>query len=338
MTDRPVPTARELVAWVREDFGLHLVACEPAGGGTDAAVSTWRARTADGAQLAVRVTSGRATGVWLATLLATRGVRGVPAPWRTRDGAAWSVRGGYRLSVASWVSDRVATPGRMTADQWRALGRVLAQVHAQPVTDELGALPREDHDPGVWVRRARDLPWTVVRQPGADGITSAMAGALVGALEPLAAVADAAEQGAAALAGRFADSPAATVLCHGDPHPGNVLLGADEVWLVDWDDALLAPRERDLILVVGGVLTSPVPSAQERAWFAEGYGPLDLDPDLLRYHAWARALEDVVGLADLVLDQGGDRGRRAAAARALQGVLAPGGIGRLAGDLAWLAA
>jgi len=33
--------------------------------------------------------------------------------------------------------------------------------------------------------------------------------------------------------------------CHGDPHLGNLLIGADhDVWLIDWDDAFTAPRER----------------------------------------------------------------------------------------------
>ncbi len=330
MTDRPVPTARELVAWVRDDFGLRLASCERAGGGTDAAASTWRATTDDGARVAVRVTAGRATGVWLATMLALRGVRGVPTPWRTADGAAWSVRDGRRLSVASWVSDRAAAPGRMTAGQWRALGHLLAQVHAQPVGDALAVLPREDLDPTTWVRRARDLPWTIVRQPGADGVTSAVAGALVGALEPLARVADAAERLAGPLADRFAGAPPRTVLCHGDPDPTNVLLGEDDVWLVDWDDALVAPPERDLLLVVGGVLTAAPASAEERGWFAEGYGRLDVDDELVRYLTCARALEQVVSLADVVLDQDADRARREDAARTLRVMLATEGIGRLA--------
>ena len=33
---------------------------------------------------------------------------------------------------------------------------------------------------------------------------------------------------------------------HGEPHPGNTLLGADGWLLIDWDTALLAPPERDL--------------------------------------------------------------------------------------------
>jgi spectinomycin phosphotransferase len=40
--------------------------------------------------------------------------------------------------------------------------------------------------------------------------------------------------------------------CHGDPHLGNVLI-ADRLYLIDWDDVLLAPREQDLMFMLGGM-------------------------------------------------------------------------------------
>lgn len=333
MTDRPVVTERELITWVRRDFGLDLVACERVSGGTDAAASTWRATTRDRNRIAVRVSTGTTAGVWLAALLSLRGISGVPMPWRTLDGAVWSTRQGHRVSVSSWVSDRAASDGRVTADQWRALGRLLAQVHAQQLTEDLtGLLPRGDQDATDWARRTRDLPWTVVRHSHADDVTSALAALLAEGLDPLVQVADTAERLAERLPAA-ADRTAQDVLCHGDPHLGNVLLGADQVWLVDWDDAVIAPRERDLILVVGGVLTSWAVTAEQRQWFTEGYGPLDLDPDLLHYYACVRAMEDVVGFAERVLDADRfDRAERQEAVAILRGVLSADGIGRLTPD------
>jgi Phosphotransferase enzyme family len=40
--------------------------------------------------------------------------------------------------------------------------------------------------------------------------------------------------------------PAATVLTHGEPHPGNTMLASGGWLLIDWDTALVAPPERDL--------------------------------------------------------------------------------------------
>jgi aminoglycoside phosphotransferase (APT) family kinase protein len=42
------------------------------------------------------------------------------------------------------------------------------------------------------------------------------------------------------------------VVTHGEPHPGNSMLGPDGWMLVDWDTVLLAPPERDLWLLDPG--------------------------------------------------------------------------------------
>ena len=46
-------------------------------------------------------------------------------------------------------------------------------------------------------------------------------------------------------------TPRGWVLTHGEPHRANTVLTATGVVLVDWDTCLLAPRERDLWMLVG---------------------------------------------------------------------------------------
>ena len=41
-----------------------------------------------------------------------------------------------------------------------------------------------------------------------------------------------------------------TVITHGEPHPANLISVSNELLLVDWDTIGLAPRERDLSLIV----------------------------------------------------------------------------------------
>ena len=42
------------------------------------------------------------------------------------------------------------------------------------------------------------------------------------------------------------------VNCHGEPSPGNVLSSDnDEVHLLDWDDPIFAPKEKDLLFFKG---------------------------------------------------------------------------------------
>lgn len=40
--------------------------------------------------------------------------------------------------------------------------------------------------------------------------------------------------------------------CHGDPNPANIILSPDgKIFLVDWDDLILAPKEKDLLFWSG---------------------------------------------------------------------------------------
>jgi spectinomycin phosphotransferase len=90
------------------------------------------------------------------------------------------------------------------------------------------------------------------------------------------------------------------VLCHADLHTWNVLLDAGgRLWIVDWDETVLAPRERDLMFVVGGIGRGLV-SARQTACFFQGYGDPAIDPLALAYYRYAWAVQDVAAYGERV--------------------------------------
>ena len=103
------------------------------------------------------------------------------------------------------------------------------------------------------------------------------------------------------------------------------------VSLVDWDDVVLAPPERDFMFLRGGVSAALPVTAEQEAWFMQGYGPVELDPARLAYHQCARALEDLAGPAAQVLDAGSwSLAERQAALAVARGVMSPTGLVRRA--------
>jgi len=93
---------------------------------------------------------------------------------------------------------------------------------------------------------------------------------------------------------QVAQRPPANVLCHADIHTNNVLLDAGGgVWVVDWDDTLLAPKERDLMFVVGGGLNRTLVGPREEEVVLQGYGATRLDHRALTYYRYARAVSDL---------------------------------------------
>ena len=298
--------------WVEEDFALDLVSMDEVEHGADDNAQLWRGNAADGARYAVKLSGGGTpAGLVVTAHLAREDVRGIAAPVPTRQGRLWSDRDGRRLSVVPWVSDHRALAGPLGAAHWTAYGELLAQVHATAATDEVASLlPREDHTHEQLASTARALEW---EWPAVAGVISSL----------LAHV--------DRLGRELRTREAPTVICHGDPHLGNVLLeGDDRVWLVDWDDAVLAPRELDLMFVIGGVLAFAPVTTEEQSWFFEGYGDIDLDPDRLAYYRCTRALVDLVDPAAQAADVRLPERERADAMSIVEGVLSPTGLVNLA--------
>jgi spectinomycin phosphotransferase len=117
------------------------------------------------------------------------------------------------------------------------------------------------------------------------------------------------------------------VVAHGDAHAGNVLADqtSDAIWLVDWDEVALAPRERDRIFVIGSHIARPVLPHEEAAFFA-GYGPVGIDADAVRFFRYERVLDDLAAFGRSMMDDAAlDEAGRAEIAALTGTFLAPGG-------------
>jgi spectinomycin phosphotransferase len=95
---------------------------------------------------------------------------------------------------------------------------------------------------------------------------------------------------AAELAAAARRSAREAVVCHADLHTNNVLVDErGSLHVVDWDEVVVAPRERDLMFVVGGGISRDLVSPAHEEAFLAGYGDFAVDPVVLAYykHAWA---------------------------------------------------
>jgi spectinomycin phosphotransferase len=69
---------------------------------------------------------------------------------------------------------------------------------------------------------------------------------------------------------------------------------------VDWDETVLAPKERDLMFVIGGISKQLVKPEGETA-FLQGYGSTLVDALALAYYRYAWAVDDIGSFAEQVL-------------------------------------
>ncbi|WP_017607336.1 phosphotransferase enzyme family protein [Nocardiopsis xinjiangensis] len=312
---------------VGELYSLEGLELTPIDGGADLEASSWKAVDARGRRFAVKwSTGGSPAGAVLPAALDAALPGSAPAPVPARDGSLWTDIDGARLSVMEWIDGTSGFDAPLGERGWRAFGQLLAALHTLPVEGEVrSVVPREGFDPTRWAEYFEQVDAEIDAAPSGE-ITKRLAELW----HPHRAELRGVHQHTHSLAERLrsrSDLPR-YVPCHGDPHLGNlVLTGVGRPALLDFDDAVLAPPERDLMFVLGGgVLADPAASGEQQRWFMEGYGPHTADADLLTYYRGLRLLEDTSELASILLAPSSTGKDRDEALGHLTGVFSPTGL------------
>jgi spectinomycin phosphotransferase len=218
------------------------------------------------------------------------GIASVLAPQRTAASALWhDVGDGRTLVLYPFVAGRNAVEAGMTAGQWRTFGTTLRAIHDSGLAVRFaGRLPAETFGlPSAAV--LREVLGLAQRPPIPSPAGQRLGTLLRGQADRIGTMIGRATELGESLCGKSF----AHVLCHADIHAANVLVADDgRILLVDWDGPMLAPRERDLMFVIGSRIARTV-EPHEQAWFFEGYGDIRVDPNAIVYYRYERIIEDL---------------------------------------------
>jgi spectinomycin phosphotransferase len=287
--DKPDLADQRVVECVWAGWGLPATDVGFLALGADAGAAVYRVDAGDRYFLKLRRGGLAEAGLAVARFLADHGVAEVIAAIPGRDGLLWTEVDGYAAVLYPFVEGRDAFECELSDRQWVAFGAALKAVHGAELPPALAAdIPRQSYSP-LW--RSAVLRFLVVARRGAQTEPAAarLAEFLTARAEQVRHLVGRAES----LARVLRDRPARLVLCHSDIHAGNVLVTrAGKLHLVDWDDAVLAPRERDLMFVGGGI-GGIWRDQREEDLFYQGYGPVDVDPVALAYHRYERIVRDI---------------------------------------------
>jgi spectinomycin phosphotransferase len=214
------------------------------------------------------------------------GLTAVVAALDTASGTAWLDVDGHQILVYPFVDGGSAWGSGFTDAQWLEYGGFLRALHGSVLPPDLAAtVERERFDPPSLARVA-----TLAPRVGSSPAQRELATLWRKHADRVAELA----AHTAALRDRVRAAPPRFVLCHGDIHTGNVLVGpAGGLSIVDWDAPLMAPRERDLMYVLGGPWSDRPVTPRQRDLFRRAYGRHDVDTDVLAYYLCERTLDDI---------------------------------------------
>jgi spectinomycin phosphotransferase len=324
MLTKPAISDEAIGACLRDSFGLHIaqVAFLPLGADVNSAV--YRVAADDGARYFLKLRSGMVdeVSVAVAAFLHAQGIGRVMAPIPTTAGGLWARAHGFDWRLYPFFEGRDGFEVGLSKAQWIALGQAMRAVHSAKLPAELADLvPHEAYSPAL--REIVKAYQQQVEHDQFDDPTAASFAAIwLAKRDEIRALVERAEQLAQALQGRDIE----LVICHSDLHGGNVLLGADdELAIVDWDEPILAPKERDLMFIGGGI-GGIWNDEQEIDWFYQGYGPTAIDPAALAYYRNERIVADLAAYGDQIFGMHGSVEDRQEGARQVAAQFLPGGV------------
>ncbi len=300
MLEKPDLHDNQIVTCLRTGYGMPVTALTFLPLGADRDTAVYRAVASDGVLFFVKLRKGSfdETAVVLPRFLSQQGISQIIAPRVSTTGQLWEDLGAFKVMVYPFVTGRDAYAVPLADRQWVDLGRALRRIHTVTLPPALGGhIQRESYAPR-WRETVRAYldraPAGVSHDPVAVKTAAllheqrAVILDLVGRTERLAQV--------------LVNRPPEFVLCHADIHAGNVLIQDDgHFYIVDWDNPILAPKERDLMSIGAGLMGGWQSPQEEEMLFYQGYGPTALDPVALAYYRYERIIDDIAVFCEQLL-------------------------------------
>jgi spectinomycin phosphotransferase len=191
----------------------------------------------------------------------------------------------------------------LTNEHRQKLGTALKKIHSARIPPDVKKLIRKESYSPKWREEMISLQALVEYESFDDPTASKLGEFIRSKQDEITRVVERAEE----LALELQAEPPELVLCHSDIHGGNILIGeAGELYIVDWDDPILAPKERDLMFIGGGI-DNLWRSARQLVMFFDGYGKVKMDTSAIAYYRYERVIEDLVAFCEqlLLTDEGG---------------------------------
>jgi len=258
--------------------------------------------------------------------LHTQGVPHVLAPLLTISQSLWVNVEGYALSLYPFIVGGQATDVGLTERQWGELGATMRIVHATALTP--GLVRNLGIRSETYIPSRRNVIADIQAVISRSDLSTPAESDLAAFWHAKSDIIDTVVARADSLARQLRQAaPGPLVLCHADLHTWNVLVDGDgQIWIVDWDETILAPKERDLIFVVGGIGTNLV-RPHETDYFLQEYGDGAINSTALAYYRFAWAVQDLAAYGEQVFFMPGlSEHARREAVRGIMSLFEPGNI------------
>ena len=307
MFEKPNLPDGRIIACLQDAYGLQVVQLVFLPLGADPNTAVYRVVADDDTTYFLKLRRGifDETSVALPKFLCNQGIAQIIAPLATKSGSLWANLDAYKTILYPFVEGRNGYEVDLSDRQWADLGAALKRIHTASLPPELiRRIQQETYAP-----QGREIVKTFLERIEDDTFDDPIAVQLAMFLKAKRdEVLDLVARAGWLTQSLLAYSPE-FILCHSDMHAGNILIDTNgALHIVDWDNPILAPKERDLMSVGGGLMGDWRTPEEEETLFYQGYGEAQTDPRALAYYRYERIIQDIAVYCEqlLLTNEGGE--------------------------------
>lgn len=300
MIEKPEIEDDKIIDTLNQNYSIQAVRVEFLPIGNDSSAFAYRVDTRDGTSyfLKLKKNLSNLAGLFVSRFLKDSGIQQVVAPLATNTQELWANLDRFRLILYPFVVAVEAMQVGMSNSQWMEFGSTLKQIHSAGLSTDISQYVNRETFVPKWSSVARELDEQVRSKKYDAPVQKELARFWKGHSQTVHTLIERTER----IGKHLQQADLEFVLCHADIHTANILLTQEhEIFIVDWDDTLLAPKERDLMFVSG------VGTAQEKSFF-NGYGNVEFNQLALAYYRYEWCVQEIgdFGARVFMAEDGGE--------------------------------
>jgi len=300
MLVKPDLPEEQIINCLKKDFSLENASVQFLPLGADLNTAVYRVDVPTGQQFFLKLRSGSIVenSVIIPRQLHEQGIRQIISPIAANNDNLWGRLNKYLVILYPFVEGKDGYEIDLTDGQLIDFGIAVRRIHNAKIPQQiLKNVPTESFST-KYCEQLLGILQRIPNEKAAEAISADMAVYLLTKEEVIHDLITRTERLSCILVNRSLP----LVVCHSDLHAGNLLIDTQgNLYIVDWDTLLRAPKERDLMYIGGGQGFRGHDLQEEVNLFYQGYGETTIDQEALSYYRCVRIVEDLAVECDIIL-------------------------------------
>ncbi len=300
MLEKPDLPDELIISCLQQHYGLQGVRLEflPVGNDASAWVYKVLADNQSAYFLKVKRHSIVPASVLVPYFLHKSGITQVVSAVPDQNNNLWASTQNFVLIMYPFIDGKTGMDVGLSTGQWTQFGTILNRIHSTDLPPWITSnVLQESFVPNThWMMVIWETQQLVLQATFTDALEQQLAAYWLAHRDEIAHILSRTEE-----LGRLLQAQQLPfVLCHADIHTANLLIdGAGQLFIVDWDGTLFAPKERDLMFVIGGrAADSPLTTAEQA--FLKGYGQTTVNWLAMAYYRYEWVVQEIADFTERV--------------------------------------